>query len=719
MRVASSVLVSLLWVCSAIYPGSPPVSPRITVQSVTVRDDVRVSPNDDPDPRDETSIAVSPVDRNVLVGTSKVILGAGSSPIGTTRVAYYYSSDGGDSWATGLVGLDTPQKQFTRASDPSVVADANGNFYLCVLMLDNASFDNGVYVFKSTDGGRTFGQPSPAFFDLANVSNPRLADKCYITVDLSPASPFKNTVYAVWTLTDRDPNGFNRAVIQMARRRPGELAFSAPRTISHEGDMRGPSIATGPNGEFYACWEGIGNPKVLLFNASTDGGDTFLPADVAPSIDFNIHNFTGSLSNPGASISIVGVPRMNSFPVIDVDRSGGPNRGRIYVAWAESTNRFDADVFVKTLTPPNGGRPEIGPEVRVNNDGSGSDQFFPWISVDAANGSVCVAFYDRRDDPGAVRLQTYLARSTDGGGSFSENTKISTAGSDPRVQSTVAGSTGSPIGIGDYIAVRATNGQAHLLWADTRSNKQEIFYGRLEYAQSGGGGGGGAANDECENPRIINATPFVDEVSTESATSSPGDPTSCSGTQDSRSVWYSITPAVDSVYGVDSVASDYDTVVSVYTGSCPGLTRVACSDDFGDTIAAPTRSMLAFSARAGTRYLIEVSGKGGGGTLRLRVGTPTIISIDFKKAPDGSKALRITGAGFIENNVAVTVRQGETETPLPTLFFGARQADGTVTTLFATRKKLKKLVKSGETVLVSIESPAGSNTFAPPVFFTR
>jgi hypothetical protein len=269
-------------------------------QVVTVKDDVRVTQAIDPDPHDETSIAVSALDSQVIVGAAKKILGGASSGFGTTRVAYDYSSDGGHTWGTGLLQLDTPQKVFSRTSRPSVAADADGNFYLCALMLDNLSRDNGVYVFKSTDRGRTFSQPVPAFLDLGNPGNPKVAEKCYITVDTSPSSPFKNTVYAVWSVNDLDDQvpPVPRGLIQIASRRPGDAAFSAPKTVSHNGDMRGPSVATGPNGEVYVAWQGIGTPRVLLFNASTDGGSTFLPSDVAPSTDYNIHNFTGSLRSP-------------------------------------------------------------------------------------------------------------------------------------------------------------------------------------------------------------------------------------------------------------------------------------------------------------------------------------------------------------------------------------------------------------------------------------
>ena len=133
---------------------------------------VRVSPAADLDPRYETSIAVNPADERNIVGVSKVILGGGIDGAGTSRVAYYYSFDGGLTWATGLLTLETRERTFGLASDPSVACDANGTFYVCALMLDNQSRASGVYIFKSTDGGRTFLSPVPAAFEDGLSSNP-------------------------------------------------------------------------------------------------------------------------------------------------------------------------------------------------------------------------------------------------------------------------------------------------------------------------------------------------------------------------------------------------------------------------------------------------------------------------------------------------------------------------------------------------------------------
>lgn len=711
------ILIILLLSCSirlnpagsAARLPEAPVGPQLVL-------DLPASPAGDPDPRDETSIAVSPISDQIIVGVSKDIVGGGDPQVrGITRVAYYFSSDGGRTWGNNLLALETPQKVWGRASDPSVAADLNGDFYICALMLDNSNFDTSVYVFKSTDGGRTFGDPSPVVLDIANPS-PRLIDKCYITVDTSASSPFKNTVYAAWTMKAIQDSGQDLSVIRTAHRRPGDAGFSEPKTISHPGIMMGASLATGPNGEFYAAWIGL-PAQIILFNASTDGGVTFLPADVTTS-DVDIHDLVGSLEEPSPALRILGMDRMHSYPVLDVDRSTGPNRGSIYVAWAETTNRRNADIFVEKLPPPNGGNPQHSSPVKVNNDGSGTDQFFPWLSVDPSNGWVEVGFYDRRDDPNDLLNNMYLARSTDGGATFGENTRVSTVSSDPRIQSQVGGAFGGFIGLGDYLGMVATRGKAHMFWADTRRGKQDVFYGQIDFNQSSPPPGDAPPNDGCATPRLITSLPYQDTLDTTKATSSSDDPISCTGTGDSNTVWYAITSSANTVYAVDTRSSAFNTVVSVFTGACGSLTAIACNDDFSVASNETDRSLLTFSASAGVTYLIEVSGKGSGGTLQIRIGNPTITEVQYVSDGVVADFLTIRGAGFPANSAVSVQKAGEDAEVLATTP-GPSQGDGTATLLTANRKKLKKLIKPGKTVTIKVVPANGVGPESGTFLFRR
>src|SRR6266404_5630123 len=90
--------------------------------------------------------------------------------------------------------------------------------------------------------------------------------------------------------------------------------------------------------------------------------------------------------------------------------------------------------------------------------------------------------------------------------------------------------------------------------------------------------------------------------------------------QDSNSVWYSFTPTTSGLVNATTFASDYDTVLTVYTGGCgttpTNWTEVACNDD-NDALA---QSDLTLAVTMNTTYLFEVtrySGRTGGGALRF------------------------------------------------------------------------------------------------------
>src|SRR5215813_2303222 len=459
---------------------------RVAADTPSKLADSRVSPAGDLDPHDEPTIAISPVDNRIMVAASKVIVGGNDDPIrSVSRVAYYSSSDAGSTWASGgLLTLETPQTTYQLASDPTVAADTEGNFYLCVLMSSLSSsgkFDNGIYVYKSSDGGRTFSQPLPVFFDINNTTNPKLLDKPYMIIDTSPTSPFKNSIYVAWVGIYPLDTPYPQA-IRIAHKRPADSQFSDQQMISHTGQIVGPSIATGPNGEIYGAWEGHGGPDTILFNASTDGGVTFWsPIGTVPGTDLRIHDYVGALDDNSPQVSIPGLRRVNSFPTIDVDRSNGPNRGKLYIAWAEPFTRTSAnsDIFLLVLPPPNGTAPNVLPTpTRIRP--SGSSQFFPFLKVDPRTGVIYVAFYDLAGG-GGDSINPFLTTSTDGGSSFAIPSTLSSVPSNPRIQSAIVSANGEGIGIGDYIWLDTSASKLGVVWTDTRNAKQEIFFGGLSF----------------------------------------------------------------------------------------------------------------------------------------------------------------------------------------------------------------------------------------------
>lgn len=95
------------------------------------------------------------------------------------------------------------------------------------------------------------------------------------------------------------------------------------------------------------------------------------------------------------------------YPVVDVDRSGGPHDGRVYLSYIDAPAGDDDVILVWS---DDAGATWSEP-MRLNDDlvGNGADQFHHWMAVDDS-GLVWASFFDRRDDPANYNLTTTLAR---------------------------------------------------------------------------------------------------------------------------------------------------------------------------------------------------------------------------------------------------------------------------------------------------------------------
>ncbi len=102
------------------------------------------------------------------------------------RVGYSFSTDGGQTWSVSQL---TPQiiPGAPLSSDPVVVVDTSGNFYIYTISLNEINGNGELWLFKSTDQGETFNQ----VYEMA--TGPWFEDKEWGTTDFSPTSPFVNT----------------------------------------------------------------------------------------------------------------------------------------------------------------------------------------------------------------------------------------------------------------------------------------------------------------------------------------------------------------------------------------------------------------------------------------------------------------------------------------------------------------------------------------------
>jgi len=395
---------------------------------------VRINSDNSGQIQNEQQLCINPTNANNVVAVWR------DFRYGYRRVGVGYSFDGGLSWTDNIF----PVTGRPWHSDPGLAYDINGNFYAVVLAYEPDQSLSGFEVFKSANGGVSWGIPTLALDGVPNV----FEDKELIACDHVSGSPYLGNLYIAWTR-------FWNTDIHIIRSTNGNQTWSAPLMISDVGSVQWPVPVVGANGVVYVAWVSYNNQ--IKLDRSTNGGVTW-------GTDITVTNVYTASTYINGSIWVF------SFPAMDADISGGPYNGNLYVAYMDRTST-DFDIYFRKST--NQGV-TWGSRVRINDDAlnNGRDQFHPWLTVDE-NGVITAMFYDRRLDPGNLRYDIYLTTSADGGATWSANQRITTVSSDP---------TSLPLAglIGEYSGLSTRNGIANLAWTDFRLGDQDTYGSRVE-----------------------------------------------------------------------------------------------------------------------------------------------------------------------------------------------------------------------------------------------
>ncbi|MCA9731120.1 T9SS type A sorting domain-containing protein [candidate division KSB1 bacterium] len=315
----------------------------------------------------------------------------------------YSSNDGGLTWITNVANSD-----YGVWGDPVVGVDASGHFYY--FHLSNPPVGNWIdriVCQKSTDGGLTW---SPGTY--TGLNGTKAQDKHWSAFDFE-----KNAIFLTWTQFDRygsrEPQDSSN--ILFSKSLDGGESWSIAKRINQvagdciddDNTVEGAVPCVGPHNEIYVSWAG---PEGIVFDKSSDGGETWLEEDV----------FVATVPG-GWAYDIPEIQRANGLPVTACDASGGEYNGTVYINWSDQRNgEADTDIWLSKST--DGGQTWSEPR-RVNDDPPGKQQFFTWMTIDQSNGNLYFVFYDRRNYNDEL-TDVYMAFSRDGGESFT-NFKVS------------------------------------------------------------------------------------------------------------------------------------------------------------------------------------------------------------------------------------------------------------------------------------------------------
>ncbi len=399
----------------------------------------QVSPDNLPD-AEEVSVVIDPLDISHIA--------ASSNP-----GYFFYSTDRGQSWFGDGLG-----SSFGEAGDPSLTTDSKGNIYYAHLAYPASTYWlDRVVIQESTDAGKSYSDGT-----FTGHIPPRQQDKETIVCDKSESSPYFDNLYISWTEFDSYKSPFpllDSSRILFSRSTDKGQSWSIPIVVSDkQGDcadssytVEGATCATAPNGDIYITWSG---PNGLIFDKSTDGGISFGKDKViSPLI-------------PGWDFPVAGLSRCNGLATTLCDIGNSKNRGNLYVFFSDKRNGDkNTDVFL--LRSQDGGNTWDLP-LRVNNDTTQFEQFLPAATIDPVTGVIYCAFYDRRNTNGSLLTDMYLARSIDGGSSFT-NYRLT--------QNSFASNAG--VFFGDYIGIAAQNANVYPIWMQVTKQTKALYLARV------------------------------------------------------------------------------------------------------------------------------------------------------------------------------------------------------------------------------------------------
>jgi len=389
----------------------------------------------------ENSVFVDPNNADYLLNSNNSTSWSGGS-VGTLYGAnYFQSSNAGLTWGGTVNGAGG-----ANSGDPTTAIGLNGRQYINFI-----SSTDGQAIAYSDDGSTWLNStiaPSPG----------DLADKNHMWIDNSPTSPYEGNLYTAWT----DFGGTDDTQIKISHSTNDGVTWSTPINISSAilagSHNQGVNVQTGPNGEVYVVWAVYdswpSDETAIGFAKSTDGGVTFQPAVRVISNIKGIRNTAVSKSQ-----------RVNSFPVMAVDISGGGNNGNLYIVWTNvgvpGTNT-GTNKSVYLIRSTNGGTTWSTP-IRVNQGANvaGKEAYFPWISCDPETGVLSAVFYDDRNTTSA-QCETFAGYSLDAG-----NTWTDFAVSDVAFTPTPITGLASSY-MGDYLGITSKGGKVYPCWTDTR-----------------------------------------------------------------------------------------------------------------------------------------------------------------------------------------------------------------------------------------------------------
>ncbi len=427
--------------------------------------------------RSESAVAINPVNPQNIICVSKKF---------TEPDWYWFSvepmvtTDGGYLWNS--MPLPKPD-EVDGWSDPVVAFDHQGTAYLVAEPITFISPSSpggkhdievtGMHIFTLPNGGSSWSSHQTL---IVGREPDNKDDKPWIACDRGEFSPWKGYVYVAWGM---------HGSLRIARSKNGGATWigagdlNAGANVPENSYVYAPEVSVDNAGVVHIVWHNPGS-TAIRYTRSTDGGETFEPARsiVNGMRGFRNHPslpWTGNWPEfPGAKFRIVtlctGCAVGNRFLVAWSDMREG--HARIYYHYSDDSG---------VTWAPSSGQP-LYPDFLSS---STVQHFHPQMIADG-NGVVACACYSFGQHPPSnqYRIKTLIMGSFDGGTSFGIPVEVSDIPWDPAVNAPWAHSNPNDTFIGEYFGLDGGPSGFAVIWTDTRTGVQELFYDYVSTSSS-------------------------------------------------------------------------------------------------------------------------------------------------------------------------------------------------------------------------------------------
>lgn len=456
-----------------LAPGAAGVAQEVkTGPRIVVGADYLVSRDGDR-PHVEVMAAANPKNpRNLLAGVITF-----TRPDGGAATKAYVSHDGGVVWED----ITFAEQKEMGGGDPQVAFTPAGTAIFATLAIgpdETGRTRAFLHSYRSEDEGRTWSDAYSlgASYDhpmlVADQTTGRYAGRLYMSV------LYGGLDYSLGVFRSEDDGRSWIGPVKFIDG-GGERGLNVdPMLVFHDGAIMVPFVDFPFTPEQTAAW----TESRIWTVVSTDGGVTFsepMRGPVKMTGDQLRGAREGSDRFRGGSWVLYAVDRSERFRdrayAVWPDYAEGPPR--VVIAWSDDRGTSWSD-----------------PKPVAPHGMQGAEQFQPAIAVNN-DGVLGVTWYDTRDAPsGEFAFHEYFAASVDGGETFSEPHRVSSAlsrpmgsgnllpsptafsGPDGELRVGLLSAASRWVNGGDYMGLTTTaDGHFHPVWADSRSGTYQVY----------------------------------------------------------------------------------------------------------------------------------------------------------------------------------------------------------------------------------------------------